>query len=144
MRAEPEGATSDSLPQAGHLVPGGITRPRSMLLAAALLGVAAILIAAGRLGLVDLHDVVRYSHADLDLDNIVRGVVGWVGFALAVSGILYLIYIWGADRFRVSIGRLMVVVAMLAVLLVVVLTLRQREQARRTPKPLAAPSTARR
>ena len=144
MKAEPEGVTSDSPPQAGHLAPRGITRPRAMLLAAALLGAAAILIAEGRLGLLDFHDVVRYSQADLDLDNIVRGVVVWVGFALAVSGILYLIYIWGADRFRVSIGRLMVVVAMLAVLLVVVLTLRQREQARRTPRPLAAPSTARR
>ena len=44
MKAEPERTTSDSLPQAGHLAPGGITRPRSMLLAAALLGVAAILI----------------------------------------------------------------------------------------------------
>ena len=144
MRAEPERASSDSLPQAGHLAPGGITRPRSMLLAAALLGVAAILIAAGRLGLVDLHDVVRYSHADLDLDNIVRGVVGWVGFALAVSGILYLIYIWGADRFRVSIGRLMLVVALLAVLLTVVIILRQREQARRTLGPPTDPSTGRR
>jgi hypothetical protein len=144
MRAEPEGATSDSPPQAGHLAPGGITRPRAMLLAAALLGLAAILIAVGRLGLLDFHDVVRYSQADLDLDNIVRDVVGWVGFALAVAGILYLICIWVANRFRVSIGRLMVVVAMLAVLLQVVLTLRQREHARRTPRPLAAPSTPRR
>jgi hypothetical protein len=112
-----------------------------MLLAAALLGAAAILIAVGRLGLRDLHDVVRYSQA---VDNIVRDVAEWVGVALAVSGILYLISIWGADRFRVSIGRLMVVVAMLAVLLAVVITLRQREQARRTPRPPAAPSTARR
>jgi hypothetical protein len=114
-----------------------------MLIAAALLGAAAILIAEGRLGLLDLHDVVGYSQAELDLDHIVRDVAGWVGVALAVSGILYLICIWGADRFRVSIGRLMVVVAMLAVLLQVVLTLRQREQARRTPRPLAAQSTAR-
>jgi hypothetical protein len=144
MRAEPEGATSDSPLQAGHLAPWGITRSRAMLIAAALLGAAAMLIAEGRLGLLDLHDVVRYSQADLDLDNIVRDVAGWVGVALAVSGILYLICIWGADRFRVSIGRLMVVMAMLAVLLQVVLTLRQREQARRTPRPLAAPSTARR
>jgi hypothetical protein len=115
-----------------------------MLLAAALLGAAAILIAECRFGLLDLHDVVRYSRADLDLDHIVRDVAGWLGVALTVSGILYLIYIWGADRFRVSIGRLMVVVAMLAVLLQVVITLRQREQARRTPRPPAAPSTARR
>jgi hypothetical protein len=144
MRAEQEGVTSDSPQQAGHLDPRGITRPRAMLRAAALLGAAAILIAEGRLGLLEFHDVVRYSQADLDLDNIVRDVAGWLGAALAVSGILYLICIWSADRFRVSIARLMVVVAMLAVLLLVVLTLRQTEQARRTPRPLAAPSTARR
>ena len=141
MKAEPEGATSESPPHDGHLAPWGITRSRAMLIAAALLGAAAILIAEGRLGLLDLHDVVRYSQADLDLDNIVRDVAGWVGVTLAVSGILYLICMWSADRFRVSIGRLMVVVAMLAVLLQVVLTLRQREQARRTPRPLAARST---
>jgi hypothetical protein len=91
MRAEPEGGTSDLPPQVAQLAPGGITRPRAMLLAAALLGAAAILTAEGRLGLLDFHDVVRYSQADLDLDNIVRDVAGWLGAALAVSGILYLI-----------------------------------------------------
>jgi hypothetical protein len=111
-----------------------------MLLAAALLGIAAILIAVGRLGLLDLHDVVRYSQADLDLDNVVQAVAGWLGIALAAAGILYLIYIWGVYRFRVSIGRLMAIVAMLAVLFLVLVTLWQREQARRTPKPVPAPS----
>jgi hypothetical protein len=113
-----------------------------MLIAAALLGAAAILIAEGRLGLLDLHDVVRYSQAELDLDNMLRDVAGWLGVALTVSGILYLLYIWGADRFRVSIGRLMAVVALLAVSLWIVITLRQREHARRTPAPPAAPRTA--
>jgi hypothetical protein len=104
-----------------------------MLLAAVLLGAGAIAIAVDRLGLLDFHDVVRYSRDDLDLDNIVRNLLGLLGLALAVAGILYLIYIWGADRFRVSIGRLMLVVALLAALLTVVIILRQREQAMRTP-----------
>ncbi|MHC5536705.1 hypothetical protein ACYOEI_00340 [Singulisphaera rosea] len=39
-----------------------------------------------------------------------------IGLALGVWGFLYLIYIWRADRFRVSIGRLMVVTAIFAVL----------------------------
>jgi hypothetical protein len=115
-----------------------------MLLAAALFGIAAILIAVGRLGLLDLHDVVRYSQAGLDLNNIVQEVAGWLGIALAVSGILYLVYIWAVHRFRVSIGRLMVIVAMLAVLFLVLVTLWQREQARRMPKPLPALSPSRR
>jgi FtsH-binding integral membrane protein len=115
-----------------------------MFVAAALLGTAAILIAVGRLGPLDLHDVVRYSPAGFDLDDIVQEVAGWIGMALAVSGILSLIYIWGADRFRISIGRLMVIVAMLAVLLLVVVTLRQRERARRTSGTPLTPSTPRR
>jgi hypothetical protein len=115
-----------------------------MMLAAVLLGAGAIAIAVDRLGLLNFHDVVRYSRDDLDLDNIVRNLLGLLGLALAVSGIVYLIYVWSADRFRVSIGRLMLVVALLAVLLAVVIILRQREQARRTPGPAAAPSTGRR
>ena len=141
MSRDPEGARSELPPQAGRVAPGGITRDRAMLLAAVLLGAGAIAIAVDRLGLLNFHDVVRYSQA---VDNLVRDVAEWVGVALAVSGILYLICIWGADRFRVSIGRLMLVMALLAVLLTVVIILRQREQARRTPGPPAAPSTGRR
>ena|GEM_PF-4826315 len=88
MRGEPEDATSDSPARAGRLAPEGITRPQALLLIAALLGTVAILIAVGRLGLLDLHDVVRYSQADLDLDNVVQEVVGWLGIALAVFGLL--------------------------------------------------------
>jgi hypothetical protein len=141
MSAEHEGVTSDLPPQDGHLVPGRITRPRAMSLAAALLGAGAILIAVGRLWPFEFHDVVRYSQATLDFDNILQEIVIWLGVALTVAGILTLIYIWGADRFQVSIGRVMVVVALLAVLLAVVITLRQREQARRATPPVAAPST---
>ncbi len=140
MRGDPESARSDLPPQAGRLAPGGLTRNRAMLFAAALLGAGAIAIAVARLQLLDFHDVVRFSPADLDLDNIVREIASWLGVALTVSGILYLIYIWGADRFRVSIGRLMLVVALLAVLLTVIIILRQREQARHTPGPPVAPS----
>jgi hypothetical protein len=115
-----------------------------MLLAAVLLGAGAIAIAVDRLGLLNFHDVVRNSRDELDLDNIVRNMLGLLGLVLAVSGILYLIYIWAADRFRVSIGRLMLVMALLAVLLTVLIILRQREQARRTPGPPATRSTGRR
>ena len=73
-----------------------------------------------------------------------RDMVSWLGAALAVSGFLYLAYIWGKNRFRVSIMRLMVVAALFAVLLQLVITLRQREQARCTPRPLAAPRQPRR
>jgi hypothetical protein len=143
MSRDPEGARSDLPPQAGRVHPGGITRDRAKLVAAVLLGAGEIAIAVARLGLLDFHDVVRYSQDELDLDNIVRSVVGLLGLALAVAGIVYLTYIWAADRFRVSIGRLMLVVALVAVLLLVVIVLRQREQARRTPGPPAAPSTGR-
>jgi succinate-acetate transporter protein len=143
MRAEREAAASDLPPQAGELLLGRITRPRAMLLAAALLGAGAILIAVGRLWPFEFHDVVRYSHATIDFDNILQEITSWLGVALTVAGIFTLIYVWGADRFRVSIGRLMVVVALLAVLLAVVITLRQRERARREPGAVAAPSTGR-
>jgi hypothetical protein len=94
-----------------------------MLLGAALLACAAVVIAVERRALIVLEPPV------------VKEVFGWLGMALALTGILYLIYIWWADRFRVSIGRLMVIVVMLAVLLGVVRTLQQREMARRARLP---------
>jgi hypothetical protein len=45
---------------------------------------------------------------------------GWVqsaGVAFAACGLLNLLYVWSANRFRVSLGRLMVVVAFVAVIL---------------------------
>ena len=112
---------SDSRPQ--RLAPGGISRPRAMLLGAALLTCAAIVIAVDRRGLIDLDPPV------------VKEAFGWLGMVLALSSILYLTYIWWADRFRVSIGRLMAVVVMMAVLLGVIRALQQRETARRAKLP---------
>lgn len=144
MRGEPEGGVSASRLQAGRLDPEGGTRPRDIVRIAALFGAAAILIAESRLGLLDLHDVVRYSQADFDLDNLVQPAAGWLGMALAVTGFVYLIHIWAANRYRVSIGRLMVIVAMLAVLLQVFATLQQEVKASRTLKPPTTRSTSQR
>ena len=59
------------------------------------------------------------------LDAIPREVAGLAGLGLALAGVLYLIHIWWTDRFQVSIGRLMLVVALIAVLLQGVLLYRE-------------------
>jgi len=47
--------------------------------------------------------VATYRSNDLYLDHLVSDVASWAGVALAIVGSLYFIYIWWADRFRVSI-----------------------------------------
>jgi hypothetical protein len=101
---------SDSRPELRQLILGGMTRPRAMMICVALLACSAVLIAVDKRGL---------------LEGVAKEASGLAGYALALCGGLYLIHIWWADRFRVSIGRLMLVVAIIAVLLQGVLAYRQ-------------------
>src|SRR5262245_12459705 len=90
-------------PEARQVLPRGITRPGAMKGSVAILACAAALMAVQKRGL-------------LDLGHVAHEVLGWSSHALALAGVVYLIHIWWADRFRVSIGRSMVVVALVAVL----------------------------
>jgi hypothetical protein len=75
-----------------------------MKVCAAILACAAVLIAVQKRGL-------------LDLGHVGSEALAWSSHALALAGGVYLIHIWWAHRFRVSIGRLMLVVALVAVLI---------------------------
>jgi hypothetical protein len=46
-----------------------------------------------------------------------KGRAQFAGVVFAACGLLNLLYVWSANRFRVSLGRLMVVVAFVAVIL---------------------------
>jgi hypothetical protein len=81
--------------------PAALNRPRSLLIASGLLLSSAILMVIGKRG---VFDGVANQWSDV------------AGLVLGVWGFLYLIYTWRANRFRVSIGRLMVVTAIIAVL----------------------------
>jgi hypothetical protein len=59
----------------------------------------------------------------LDLSSVGHAVVAWSGRALALAGAVYLALIWWTERFRLTIGRVMVIIAMLAVLLAVIVHL---------------------
>jgi hypothetical protein len=100
----------DSRPEVRQLVPRGITRSGAMKVCLALLTCSAVLIVMDRRGL---------------LEGVVKEVAGEVALALALAGVLYLIHIWWAKRFQVSIGRLMLVVALIAVLFQGLLVYRQ-------------------
>jgi len=66
---------------------------------------------------------------------------GWVQFAgviFAVCGLINLLYVWSANRFRVSIGRLMILVAFAAVILQGVFIYRQWLM---TPRPKVGGNT---
>jgi len=108
----------DSRPQIQRLAPGGISRSGAMLLDAALLACAAVLIAVHRRGL-------------LDLNHVASETLSWSGLALALVGGVYFVYIWWTDRFRASIGHLMVAVAMSAILFAFILHMLRTEQQRR-------------
>jgi hypothetical protein len=88
-------------PQVGPVAPQDLDRPRAMLRASGMLVTSAILMAMGKRGVFD---------GELNLWSDLAGLI------LGACGFVYLIYIWRADRFRVSIGRLMVVTAIIAVL----------------------------
>ena len=118
---------SDSRPQDQRLFPGGMTRPKAMLACAALLACSAVLIAVAKRGV---------------LDGIANEASGLAGLVLALSGVLYWIYLRWADRFRTSIGRLMVMVAIMAVLLQGLLIYRQWIL-EGLPKPPGPPLTTR-
>lgn len=109
---------TDPRPQIWPLAPGGNSRSGATLLGAALLACAAVVIAVERRGL-------------LNLDNVAKEALAWSGFALALGGAALLVYAWSAERFRVSIGRLMVIVAVLAALFAFILHMRRAEQQRR-------------
>jgi hypothetical protein len=121
----------------------GIPHSRAMLRAAAILGAAAVLIAVGRLGPFDFHDVMKTRQTDFDFDDLLHNAAASIGITLAAVGFLYLIVIWAETHFRVSIGRLMVVVMMLAVSFQVVITLRRWEDARRVSRSSPAIATPR-
>jgi hypothetical protein len=89
---------------------GGLTRDRAMLVSVGLLGCSALLIAMGHRGF---------------FDGVANQVADFAGLTLGLCGGLYLILIWFADRFQMSIGRFMIVVAILAVLLQGFLVYRQ-------------------
>jgi hypothetical protein len=93
---------SESRPEVRHLVPRGMTHPGALKVCVGLLACSAVLIAVDRRGVVD---------------GVAKEVAGWAGLGLALAGVLYLIHIWWAARFRVSIGRFMLVVALAGVLL---------------------------
>jgi hypothetical protein len=97
-------------PQVRRFVPGGISRSGAMVLGAAPLACGAVLIA------VDKRDL-------LDLSSVGHAVLAWSGHALAFAGAVYLALIWWTERFRLSIGRVMAIIAMLAVLLAVIVHL---------------------
>ena len=84
------------------LIPRGISREGAMTFGVGILSIAAILIAASRRGL---------------FGDVGTETFGLIGLALAFVGFLYLIHIWWADRFRISIGRIMLLVVLLAILL---------------------------
>jgi hypothetical protein len=81
--------------------PVALNRPRSLLIASSLLLSSATFMVMGKRGVFD-----GEANQWLEVASLVLGV--W--------GFLYLIYIWRADRFRVSIGRLMIVTAIIALL----------------------------
>jgi hypothetical protein len=81
--------------------PAALNRPRSLLIASGLLLSSAILMVIGKRGVFD-----GVANQWSEVASLLIGV--W--------GFLYLIYIWRANRFRVSIGRLMIVTAIIAVL----------------------------
>src|SRR4051794_36770921 len=91
---------TSSRPEARQPFPPGMTRPGAMKVCVALLACSAILIVVDRRGL-------------LDLGPVAHGVLAWSGDALALAGLVHLLHILWADRFRVTIGRLMLVVAVL-------------------------------
>ena len=93
-----------------RLVLGGLTRDRALLVCVGLLGCSAVLIAMDHRGF---------------FDGVANQVAGFAGLVLGLCGALYLVLIWGAGRFQLSIGRFMVVVAFLAVLLQGILMYRQ-------------------
>jgi hypothetical protein len=97
-----EVGSSDFRPQERPATGGGIDRSRALLVSVALLAAAAVLMVAGKRGLFD------------GAANVIADLAGLV---LAISGASYLIYIWWSERFRISIGRLMVIVAIMAILL---------------------------
>lgn len=93
-----------SRPEARRLFPRGMTRPRAMKVCVALLACSAIVIVVVKRGLLG---GLGYVATD--------GLLG-SSYALALLSLAYLLHIWWADRFRLSIGRLMLVVALVAVL----------------------------
>ncbi len=121
---EIERTMSDSRPELRQLVPRGMTRSGAMKVCLALLACSAVLIVMDRRGL---------------LEGVLKEVSGHVGLALALASVLYLIHIWWADRFQVSIGRLMLVVALIAVLFQGLLVYRQWIK-RNLPVPAGAPA----
>jgi hypothetical protein len=113
MQEESDVAKFHDPPRTQRLAPWGITRPQALLRCAAILDCAAVLIVVVHRGL-------------FDLDDETRKVISIAGPSLAVFGLLYFFYIWGSGRFRVSIGRVMVFVAAVAVFLQIVLSFRPR------------------
>jgi hypothetical protein len=99
---------------------GGIPRSRAMLLSSAILACSAAMIAIERRGLVDL-------------DYYPKEALAWSGIALALGGFAILVRLWCAERFRITISRLMVIVAMVAILIAFVLHMLRVEQQRRGP-----------
>jgi hypothetical protein len=94
--------SSDSRPEDRTTTPKRVDRSRSLAVCAAIFAFAAVLIVVNKRGL---------------LDGIANQAAGIVGLALALTGLLFFIYIWSSDRFRFSIRRLMAVVAVSAVLI---------------------------
>ncbi len=108
-------------PRPRRLLPGTITRPEALLVCVSLFACSAILIVVEKRGL-------------LDLDGVANNAVGRAGAVLAVFGGLYFMHICWADRFQVSIGRLMIVVAVAAVLFQGALAYRQHVM-KNLPRP---------
>ena len=105
----------DPGPESGSFGRGRLNRPRSMLTASGILIASAVLMVIEKRGLIE---------------GLPSGVAGVAGLTLGICGFLYLIYIWRDDRFRVSIGRLMIVVAIFALMLEGVLVYRNWLQGR--------------
>lgn len=118
-----------SHPEARQLFPRGMTRPGAMKVCVALLACSAILIVVVKRGLLG---GLGYVATDALLVS---------GDALALAGLIYLLHIWWADRFRVTIGRLMLVVALVAVLFQGLLAYIQWTKAG-LPKPPGTPSAS--
>jgi hypothetical protein len=122
---------SDDRPETRRQGPGGVARERGLRLCLALFASAAVLIAIGRHHLIAFQDVAAVRSNELWLDHILIDAIEWAGELLAIAGVLCLVALWSAHRYRISIGRLMLIVAILAGLLGFVRFLQRRELASR-------------